>query len=218
MFKTYLCCLVCSQLIDVAFLLDASNSVSSTNWNTLTSYVSSFITYLNIGAPNYITQVAFVKFADVSLSGQGVVFYLNTYSNSQSISNGFVNEQFQTGRETNFVDALGRTRTQVFASNGVRSNSRKIAVVITDGVNDASSDVTTQATLLKQAGVYVIVVGVTSSISDGSLRSQLNSVASNTGELQTVGNFGQLASTTSVTNNLLNYICNSQIPGLNKLL
>jgi len=203
---------VCNQVLDVAFILDASVSVGASNWNFLTNYVNNFLNQLNIGSN--LVQVAFVKFADSSSSqGQGVIFNFNMYNTRLAIQTAFSGESYQTGRETNLIDALSKTRTTVFTSaNGARigqSNVRQVAIVFSDGFSDDPGNVNNQITLLKNQGVYIVAVAVATQFSQTTLTSQFTSFVSTSSELLIASDFTQLS---TVTTNLVTYSCVAPLP------
>ena len=163
---------ICTELLDLTFLLDASNSTVSSNWTTLLTFLSEFTNRYIIG-PN-ATQVAFVKFSVPTASGAGVIFYLNQYTDHQSLSTALTSEPYKSGKETSFIDALNKTRTAVYtAQHGARTDQpygvRKVVIVISDGVTDRSEGITPQIAQFKQSGIYVDGVGVTSQMSDSDL-------------------------------------------------
>jgi len=92
------------------------------------------------------------------------------------------------GGSWNLAAALDLLRTQVFASNVVRSNTVQIAVIVTDQLQ-SSSQITTAANSVEDQGITIVGVAIT-----GPRRVDVNffnSIVSN-GWLIQVGDYSQL--------------------------
>ena len=84
---------------------------------------------------------------------------LNSYADVNSLMQAIVRIQF-LGGGSNLAAALDLLRSQVFASNIVRSNTVQIAVIVTDQLQ-SSSQITTAANSVKQQGITIVGVAIT---------------------------------------------------------
>ena len=162
---------VAECLIDLNFVVDSSGSINyrgPTNWDRSLQFVANISSQFEIG-PNNV-QVAFVLFSTVATVEWG----LTQYRDKASLVNAILNVRY-LDMKTNLNDALYLTRTVVFApGRGTRPGATKITIILTDGDDDVPSPGTPltiqNATACKNAGIRLIVVGVSSSVNEHRLR------------------------------------------------
>ncbi|XP_021364449.1 uncharacterized protein LOC110457477 [Mizuhopecten yessoensis] len=152
---------------DIVFILDSSGSVGTANFQKMLQFVRTTAQGFDIG-PNGV-EVSVITFSDKP----HLEFHLNKYHDKNSVLNAISNVHYITGG-TNTADALKYARETSFtAANGVRPNSAKIAIVITDGKSNSAGATANEANLLRNDGVTVFSVGVGA----GPKTSELNSMA-----------------------------------------
>lgn len=143
---------------DLVFLLDASESQSSTAFEKQRKYVQDFISKFPIGQNDF-------KFALVTVSlNASVEFYLNTYTNVSPIITHIDSIQVEEG--PSFTGkGLQVIREEIFTTTGgARLNVNKYVVVLSDGLSSNETDSILQAGLLKGIGAEVVCVAVGSQI------------------------------------------------------
>ncbi|XP_025113984.1 uncharacterized protein LOC112576009 [Pomacea canaliculata] len=157
-----------SSNIDLAFVVDTSSSLSPENFESAKTFASNVVDTFNI-APDSV-QIAFMTFSsDVQLQ-----FDFNDFSSKEAVKNAISRVQMKLGN-TATDKALDFAASQLFtAADGVRPNSAKVAVLLTDGKADRHSSAVASAQRLKDLGVTIFVIGV------GDVdRNELESLASN---------------------------------------
>jgi collagen type VI alpha len=144
------CELTCNRPADVVFMVDASGSYGSDNFQKQLNSVRDTIQSMNIGAKGSLVSL-------ISFSTTAVVnFHLDQYSTKKEILDA-CSIQY-TGGSTNTAAGLQAMLTE-FTSRG-RSGFAKIGIVMTDGRSDDFLATTRQAELVRQAGATIIVVSV----------------------------------------------------------
>ncbi|XP_062570520.1 uncharacterized protein LOC134232553 [Saccostrea cucullata] len=144
-------CLGCNEVADVIFVLDGSDSVSSTDFLHEVTFVAS-------GPAQYEVPSANIRF--------GAILYGSQVSNKISIvpsteSNQFVNkvtEFKQTGGKPLLFRALTELRREF--SNNYCKESRRVAIVIVSDKLHNRSVVLREIRFLRSAGVITIPIGV----------------------------------------------------------
>jgi len=117
----------CPTDIDIVFVVDASGSIGSTNFNLVKSFLSRLVGRLDIDSGN--TRVALVTYA----SNVGSGFNLSDYNTVASIQRAISRLTYSSGG-TNTAAALAYVRTTMLTSAaGDRSNVPNVVVVLTDG-------------------------------------------------------------------------------------
>ncbi|OWF38639.1 Collagen alpha-6(VI) chain [Mizuhopecten yessoensis] len=171
-----------SKPADIVFILDSSGSEGGDNFNKQLQFMSNFVKHFSIGPHD-------VQFGLVTFSIQARnEFYLNTYNSVQDISNKLTNIAY-IGSTTHTELGLQYARQfQFSSSHGARQNAQKIAIILTDGQSQSSTDTIHQADLLKQMGVKIISIGIGSYIS----QTELLSMAADQQHVLTVGSFDAL--------------------------
>ncbi|KAJ8309545.1 hypothetical protein KUTeg_014419 [Tegillarca granosa] len=140
---------------DIVFILDASGSEGETNFHKQLDFVGDFVKKFQIG-PNAI-QIGMVTFSTNARND----FYFNTYHDRLSLLNKLQNVVY-LGDSTKTNLGLKYARQYHFESktSGARPNVKKIAIVMTDGNSDSTSDTIREADFLKNTGVTVISIGI----------------------------------------------------------
>ena len=147
---TVIACSICN--IELAFLMDASTKTDSNAWNEMRNFVSDVVRGYNI-SPTCV-RVAIIRYSN----GADAPIQLNFYNNVNSLIQAIGQIQLLSGG-SNLATALDLLRSQVLASNIVRSNTVKIAVIITDQLQ-SSSQITTVANNVKLDGITIVGVAI----------------------------------------------------------
>lgn len=152
---------------DVVFVLDASSSEGSANFQKQVDFVKDFVKRYQIG-PNNV-QIGLVTFSTYA-SNQ---FYFNTYHDQASVLNKLNSIPYNSG-STNTDKGLQYARLFYVhgSSHGQRAKANQIVVVLTDGQSSSPSSTTSQAKQLHDTGATVFAIGIGSNV--------------NTHELQTI--------------------------------
>jgi len=151
----------CSQCnIELAVLVDASQK-SSTGWQDVKNFVSSFVANFNINS-NCVT-VVLMPYANAA--GSPV-----TYSDINSLQNG-VRSLNLIGGSSNVAVAFQSLRNNVFPRT-VRPGARRVVAIITDELS-CTSAVTTEAANIRNMGVVILGVGVRTFTMDSSCLRQI---------------------------------------------
>ena len=112
---------------DVIFVLDASGSIGTTNFNLMKSFLSTLVSRLDINSGN--TRVGLVTFSGVV----GTTINLDAHSSVASLQSAISSLGYAEGA-TNTDIALAYVRTTMLTSAaGDRSNVPNVVVVLTDG-------------------------------------------------------------------------------------
>jgi len=191
----------CPRVADILLVLDQSASIVVEDPNYDNWYVKVLGFAKNVAGAFYIaihrTQVAVIKFSDVVK----VVFYLNTYSNRESLLNAIGNTNFEGGR-TNLAAALRNGRSMFRTSNGARDGVPKILIMLTDGTANIEANRTQEeANETKADGITIFIVGVGGGVD----KDELKKVASKPDYFFFATNFNDL---NSVLQKLLEGSCN----------
>ena len=138
-------------------------------------------------------------------SGAHEQFALNQYHDETSLMNAIVRITYNSGT-THTDRALSYVRQNSFLhSKGARDNATKIVVVVTSGQSTDPAKTATEAALLKKPGnVTVIAVGIGSGVN----HTEMNTIASDPGNVLSVVDFDALQTVTST----LTYVaCQSKL-------
>ena len=136
------------------FVLDASGSVGSANFQLIREFVASIATNLDIGPDN--SQVGVIVFS----SSAAVQFSLNTHSDINQLLSAIAAIPY-TGGGTNTAAGLNLLLAQGF--NGARPTSQgipRVAIVVTDGQSNDGTATAAAAQAVHAAGVTVFAVGI----------------------------------------------------------
>ncbi|XP_067680566.1 collagen alpha-6(VI) chain-like [Haliotis asinina] len=167
---------------DILFLLDSSDSEGADNFAKETDFVRNFANHFYIDPQH--NQISVLTFSDDVHNS----FWFNTYKSRHDVTHAISNIKY-VGAGTNTADAFKFARYQSFSANhGSRTNSTKIAIVITDGRSKDEAATLKEAAGLKSRGVVIISIGVGFGQDDH----ELKSMASKPNYVFSVSNFDAL--------------------------
>ncbi|XP_020893409.2 collagen alpha-5(VI) chain-like, partial [Exaiptasia diaphana] len=154
----------CETKVDIAFLVDSSGSIGRRNWNIVQHVLIDTIKEITVSADG--NHVAMIHFS----TRPEIVFGFHTLYGSETVelySRKINRRRFQKG--LTYIDrALELAYREIFKSSaGMRTSDevRKIAVIITDGVQTSGSyDVISASQPLKDRGVEIYACGIGSDV------------------------------------------------------
>ncbi|XP_028424312.1 scavenger receptor cysteine-rich type 1 protein M130-like [Perca flavescens] len=166
---------------DIVVLVDESGSISRSDFETMKTFLDGMVSNFNIG-PDRV-QIGLVQYSD----NPRTTWHLHTHQTKYSMLKAIANlEQLQsqtfTGRALNYI------LPNNFKPNvGMRADSKKIAVLITDG--ESYDDVILPSEKLKDAGIEIYTIGV-KDVNE----KELSDIASDPEEIHTyyIDNFSSL--------------------------
>ena len=140
---------------DVVFVIDESGSIGSTRFQLIREFTANITTQLIHNYPN--SAVGVILFD----SSAQIHFNLLTYTSLNALLSAISNLPYNGGG-TNTAGALTLLlSTAQDGTLGLRSNSSKVAIVITDGQSSDQSATLSAATALHAANIFdVYAVGV----------------------------------------------------------
>lgn len=189
------CQLNCRQIADVVFLIDGSGSYGSANFQKQLDFIRQSVNSMNVNAGgNRVSAYTFSTTAKAN-------FHLDDFHTKQEILDGL--SMYYPAGTTNLAAGLAGALNEF--NTRPRSNVAKIVVVLTDGPADNIADATTQARLLRQAGVSIIVVAVGPQAS----YTQLASIVTFPASLNIL-NVSTYDSFSTATNSLQAALCNDK--------
>jgi Mg-chelatase subunit ChlD len=146
---------VCSEKVDLVFVLDSSTSVGQSNFDKMKDFLKTFLHSaaidsgdVRVGILSYSTTVT-------------IEFHLNQYNSKQELFTAIDDIPWRYG-STNTADALQTMHETMFSAlHGDRPNIRNIAIVITDGVSNINQPRTqTEAKNGKEKNIHIYVIGI----------------------------------------------------------
>ena len=154
---------------DVVFVIDTSGSIGSSRFQLIREFTANITAKLIHYSPQ--SAVGVILFASYPY----IRFNLQTYTNLNSLLSAINRLPYNGGSRTDTDEAL--TLLLSTAQNGVlrlRSNSSKVAIVITDGQSNTPSATLSAAAALHASNIFdVYAVGV-----GGAYLSELEGIAS----------------------------------------
>ncbi|KAK6171215.1 hypothetical protein SNE40_019451 [Patella caerulea] len=145
---------MCTKAIDLAFIIDSSGSIGSRNFIKIKQFMTNVTDGLAIASDK--TQIAVVKFSTYAR----LEFGLNRYSSRASVDRA-INRIYYDRGWTNTARGIDYASNYVFAAGrGMRNNSVKVAVVVTDGRSNNPVLTAAQAPKLRAKGVIVFSIGI----------------------------------------------------------
>ena len=157
-----------NSVLDVVFVIDTSGSIGSTRFQLIREFTANITTELIRNSPR--SSVGVILFA----SSAYIRFSLQTYTSLNSLLSA-INRLPYSGGGTDTAEAL--TLLLSSTQNGVlrlRSDSSKVAIVITDGRSNSLSATSSAAARLHALNIFdVFAVGV-----DGAYLTELEAIAS----------------------------------------
>ncbi|XP_019848636.1 PREDICTED: phosphatidylinositol phosphatase PTPRQ-like [Amphimedon queenslandica] len=167
--------------LDLYFVMDASGSVGSSNFQLMKNFVYNIANSFNVGSDS--VRVGVMSFA----SSNSYHFHLNTYTTKSSVLTAINNLPY-SGGYTYTGQALDGMRTRGFStSNGARPSSQgvpRVGIVITDGQSTNPSATLTAATNVHNAGIIVFAIGIA-----GANQNELNAIASQPSYVSFISSF-----------------------------
>ena len=162
---------VCPQKIDVAFLIDASSSITN-QWGNLKHFLTEVIKAFHIGEKEVLVSI--VTYATTPRR----VLDLNQVKNKDLLL-AVIKTLEQQGGGTRIDLALEFAADKVFVQgHGDREEVVDVVVLLTDGKSDPGSKPLDQAVLpLRRESVHVIAVGLGHEIDEHELRAVITDKA-----------------------------------------
>ncbi|KAH3769203.1 hypothetical protein DPMN_170452 [Dreissena polymorpha] len=143
-----------TEIADIVFILDASESVKPDNFNKTLQFVNEMIDAFFIGPTNM--QIAVLTFS----TNVNNIFHLNNNTNKIAMKDA-VNNSTYTNGYTYTNEAIKFAREFSFKpANGSRPNAAKIAIIVTDGNSTNQADTISEAEKLQNTNVIVFAIGV----------------------------------------------------------
>ena len=141
---------------DVVFVIDTSGSIGSARFQLIREFTSNITTELLRASPSSaVGVILFDSFARIQ-------FTLQTYTSPSSLVSAINNLPYNDGSSTDTAEAL--RLLLLTAQNGVlglRNDSSKVAIVITDGRSSSTSATLSAAAALHASNIFdVFGVGV----------------------------------------------------------
>ena len=134
-------------------MIDSSSKTVSGAWTQILNFVISVVRGYNIN-PNCV-RAAVIRYSNRAEAP----IQLTSYGDVNSLVQAIGRIQL-LGGGSNLATALDLLRSQVFASSVVRSNTVRIAVIVTDQLQ-SSSQITTAANNTKSQGITIVGVAIT---------------------------------------------------------
>ncbi|XP_050410803.1 protein PIF [Patella vulgata] len=164
----------CQQFIDVIAVVDGSDSVGPTEFQSVRDSLSDFVTALGVSSS--------VRF--------GVVVYSSTVGDVIPLSG---DASDLTNKINNLNHARAGTATDLGIAKMIEmfsgSSSPKVGIVITDGESLTPSATLTQATNARNQNINMFAIGVGDDINS----EELNGIASSSGQVSSVTDYTALA-------------------------
>ncbi|XP_071081373.1 collagen alpha-4(VI) chain-like [Haliotis cracherodii] len=168
---------------DILFLLDASASEGTNNFDKQLNFIKNFTKDFNIG-PDAV-QIALATFSTTTMSE----FWFSDYDNSTDLMNAIDKVKYRTGN-THTEIALKFAQTAFTAANGARNNSNHLIIILTDGQSSEKTQTKAAANSIHNAGTQVIAIGIGNSVD----QQEIKDIASGDGDQNAfaVANFDAL--------------------------
>jgi len=151
----FICCLGCSLCdIELAFLVDSSTKTNFNAWTQMLNFIIAVVreyTYINSNC----VRVAVIRYSNNADAPIQLTSYIDIDRLVAAIG-----RLPYIGGSSNLAAALNLLQSQVFASNVVRSNTARIAIIVTDQLQ-SSSQITSAAANVQSQGITIVAVGVT---------------------------------------------------------
>ena len=159
-----------NSVLDVVFVIDTSGSIGSSNFQLIREFTADITTELIRNSPR--SSVGVILFSNIAY----IWFSLQTYTSLNSLLSAINNLPYNDGPSTDTDEAL--TLLLSTAQNGVlrlRSDSSKVAIIITDGRSSSRTATLSAADRLHASSIFdVYAVGVA-----GAYMPELQGIASN---------------------------------------
>lgn len=167
---------------DIIFVLDASSSEGTVNFQKQLDFVSRVANDFQIG-PNHV-QIGMITFSDFP----NLEFYLNQYTTKATLLSAIQKTGYLTGLTQTDL-ALEYARQNMFSPlHGARDDAQNYLIILTDGVSAEPNKTMEQARLLQSQNIDILAVGIGSSIN----KAELNGIGSDSSHVFTVSSFDAL--------------------------
>ncbi|XP_073689768.1 collagen alpha-6(VI) chain [Garra rufa] len=152
------------EVSDLVFLIDGSESIDETSWNTLKKAMIEIVKELDIAQDKWRVGVA--QFSDILLHQ----FYLNTYTSFAEVEEA-INKIVQRKQGTSTWDALRNVRYYFTRENGSRIDERvaQNLLLITDGKANDNKDLNALE-YLRNKSIAITAIGIGDEIKKSELR------------------------------------------------
>lgn len=168
---------------DFVFLLDASGSVGSANFNKQINLVKTFVEKSNIGPSS--VQVSVVTFSTTVKE----VFNLSRYQSKEELLSSLNTIQYSDGSTHTSEGILYAVQHSFTQAAGDRPLVPNFLFVVTDGHSNFPSATKEASNLAHQAGIITFAIGIGSSVSN----QELQDIATNPQHVFQVPTFNALS-------------------------
>ncbi|XP_041374607.1 matrilin-2-like [Gigantopelta aegis] len=140
--------------IDLVFVLDASSSITTPNFELMRKFLHDFLSIASID--NGDVRVGLVIFSTQS----HIQFNLKDYNSKSGVLNAIDNVPYKKGR-TNTASGLLKMRKMFRVKFGDRRRVKNMAIVITDGVSNVNAKKTIpMARRARARGIHIYAIGI----------------------------------------------------------
>ncbi|XP_005097989.1 collagen alpha-1(XII) chain-like [Aplysia californica] len=143
---------LCSQPVDIAFLLDDSSSISAVNFEKMITFVKDLVAHFDISLTS--TRIAAITFSHRAF----VEFTFGAYNTLAEVEHGFDEVCQRKGGET--MTYIGLKYALQSLENFGRRDVPHILITITDGVSNNRAETAKMANMTRQEGIEIFVIGV----------------------------------------------------------
>ncbi|GFR94631.1 collagen alpha-1(XII) chain [Elysia marginata] len=187
--------------IELGLVLDTTGSIQATVFEKAKEFLQELVQEFRI-SPNE-TRVAFLPY------GPGVyreeAFNLTTHKTKAEVVAAIANVTHKMEERTDTAEAMIYMRKYQLAKTLSRSDTKRVALVITDGKSQEYGETITASTLARADGIHVIAVGVGADVNDV----ELHTIAGNQSNSSFhVDNFPMLV---TLMKPLMKQICNGTL-------
>uniref|UniRef100_A0A3Q4AFB8 Collagen alpha-1(XII) chain n=1 Tax=Mola mola TaxID=94237 RepID=A0A3Q4AFB8_MOLML len=180
---------------DIVLLVDGSWSIGRLNFKTIRSFIARLVGVFDIG-PDRV-QIGLAQYS----GDPKTEWHLNAHQTRESLLDAVANLPYKGGNTLTGL-ALNYLLQNNFKENvGMRSNSRKIGVLITDG--KSQDDVNGNAQNLRDQGIELYAIGVKNADEN-----ELRSIASDPDSIH-MYNVADFSFLLEIVDNLADNLCNS---------
>jgi len=145
----------CEHGVDMVFAVDTSRSLTKENFELQMDFVLEMASMFKVGPED--TQIGLCQYAHSFYH----VFYLGDYQDNLSVMKAIQHKHRYFRGSTRTSKAFNRLRKRYFTKkHGMRDNSIRVAILLTDGMPDYPDKAIEKAQLLKDQGVIVITIGI----------------------------------------------------------
>ena len=188
--------------LDIVFVIDSSGSIGLSRFQLIREFTANITTELIQNSPSSaVGVILFDSFARIQ-------FTLQTYTSLSSLLSAISNLPYNDGSRTDTDEALELLLST--AQNGVlglRNDSSKVAIVITDGRSSSTSATLLAAAALHASNIFdVFAVGV-----DGAYMPELEGIASSP-EFVFFTNLFTSDGIQQLQERILPQLCNGKLP------